>query len=321
MRLTRFGFHGLVFYLVMLGAFYASPYSNLFFLLLGFLTILGAAGVWSGWRNLRGVAASLADLEPVPSGATVEVPLELRAPDPARFQVAAHLELAGGQVLEGRADLVAGRASITLRAAGLARGAHAVEHAVLESTHPLGFVRALRAFEAPRELLVYPAPRGELDGRSAHGLLDELLGRGEPGAGDLQPSGLRDHRAGEGPRGIHWRASARRGRLVVQEWEGGLGQGLEVVLDRRCAPAELEEALATVSALVHVARESKETLRLHSQDLAATYGEGHRPWAEALRFLACAEALPADGPPPPPTSPGVARLPRAAVPAEGRARV
>ena len=44
MRPTRFGIKSVVFYLVMLGAFFAAPYSNLFFLLLAFLTLAGAFG-------------------------------------------------------------------------------------------------------------------------------------------------------------------------------------------------------------------------------------------------------------------------------------
>ena len=69
---------------------------------------------------------------------------------------------------------------------------------------------------------------------------------------------------GDSLRAVHWRATARRGRLVVREWEAAGGQGLEVVLDRRCAPAELEEALEALSALVHVARARKGSLRVRT---------------------------------------------------------
>ena len=74
MRLTRFGFQGVAFYLVMFGAFFATPYSNLFFLLLGFLTLLGAFSVVAAYRNLGGVTGAVPELRPVPSGADVAVP-------------------------------------------------------------------------------------------------------------------------------------------------------------------------------------------------------------------------------------------------------
>ena len=311
MRLTRFGFQGLLFYLVMLGAFFAAPYSNLFFLLLGFLTLVGMIGGLAAVKNLRGVTASLVELPPVPSQTGIQVPMQLQAKRPPRFQIAAQLQLAGGRELRGVVDLLDGNASLSLHAEGLARGGYAIEGACIDSSYPFGILRVQRAFQAPDELIVYPAPEGMLEGRSMAETLDELLGPGDPGVEDLQPSSLRDHREGEGVRGIHWRASARRGRLVVQEWEGGSGQGLEVVLDRRCPADQLEHALATLSAMVHVARTNKETLRIHSQELSATFGEGQRPWPEALRFLAMAEALPEGALAPPSTSPAVARLPRA----------
>ncbi len=311
MRITRFGLQAIVFYVTMLGAFFAAPYSNLFFLLLGFLTLLGLFGLLAARRNLRGVEAVLPELPPQPTDAGSPLPVAVEAPGAARLQVAARVELAGGRELFGQVEWVRGRATLLLGAPALPRGCYAVERALLESSHPFGLVRMRRPFEAPGELIVYPAPREQLDGRSGVEALDELLGRADPGAGNLQPASLRDHREGDGMRGIHWRASARRARLVMQEWEGGTGQGLEVALDRRCTPDALDEALATISALVSLARTNKETLRVHSQGLSATYGDGHQPWREALRFLASAEALPAGSPPPPSTSPAVVRLPRA----------
>lgn len=311
MRFTRFGFFGLVFYALMVGAYFLSPYSNLFFLLLAFLTILGLSGVNGAVRNLRGVRASLVELPPVPALRPIEVPIELRARPGTRFQIDAVLELAGGERVEGRADLLEGSARLLLRASGLPRGVHRIERARIASSHPLGFFRLYRTFEAPSELVVHPAPAGLAPGRTADTLLDELLGSGGAAAGDFQPAGLRDHRPEDGPRGIHWRASARRGALVAQEWEGVRGQGLEVVLDRRCDPEELERALEAVSAMVHLARTNKETLRLHTQGVSATFGEGQRPWAEVLRVLAEASTLPTDGPAPPSVSPSVVRLPRA----------
>ena len=315
MRPTRFGVQGGVFYLVMVVAFYSAPYSNLFFLLLSFLTLLGLEGLRSAWRNLRDVTAEVGELDPVPTGGSVRLPLELRAPAPVRMQVAAALRLVDGTELRGRVDLLDERAGLNLTGTPRSRGVYPLAGGRIESTHPFGLARMLRRFEASGELVVYPAPRVLLEGRSAAEVLDEILGQGQPGGADLQPTNLRDHRPGDGLRRIHWRATARRSRLVVTEWEGGSGQGLEVVLDRRCAPDELETALETISAMVHLGRSNKETLRIHSQDLAATFGPGQRPWADALRFLATATTIPAGDVSPPPASSSVARLPHRGEPA------
>ena len=99
---------------------------------------------------------------------------------------------------------------------------------------------------------------------------------------------------------------------MVKEYEGGGGDGLEVLIDRRCDAEILEEALSIVSAVIGLARTNKEVLAIHSQGLQATFGEGHLPWYDALHFLAGADALAADAPPPPPVSPSVPRLPQLA---------
>ena len=311
MRPTRFGLQSLVFYLAMLGAFFAAPYSNLFFLLLGFITLLGALGIWATPRNLRHVTAALGPLPTVPSGTGICVPVRLHAPRPTRFQVGVRLRLGGGRELTAEAELLDETATVALRGAPLPRGCYPIERARVESAHPFGLFRAQRAFDAPDELIVYPAPCAVPEGRSAVEAFGQLLGCAHPGSGDLQPASLRDHRDGDGVRRVHWRASARRQRLVVQECEGGASEGLEIVLDRRCGADELEESLATISALIEVARTSKETLRIHSQDLSQTYGDGQCAWVEALHFLARAQPLPDHAAAPPPTSPNVARLPRA----------
>lgn len=311
MRLTAFGFKGVLFYLALVLAFFATPYSNLFFLLIGFLTLQWVLSVHWTLRNARGVTATIAAIEPGPAGSSLACSARIRAGGRTRFQLAVELELESGERAVGQADVVDGEADVLVRLPPLPRGVHGLRGARLVSSYPLGLLAVRRALEAPDEIIVYPAPAALAEARSTGEALAEALGERSSGAGDLQPAGLRDHREGDEPRAIHWRATARRGSLVVKEFEGGGGAGLELLVDRRCAPDVLEEALSVVSAVVLLAREHKELLVLHSQGLQATFGAGHRPWREALRFLAAATALPADGPAPPPVSPGVTRLPHA----------
>jgi len=317
MRFTRFGIHGGLFTSAMFVAFYGSPYSNLFFLLLGFLTLTGVLGVLGARRNLQGVRAHSPAFEPIPSETPVRVELPVTVEARTRFDVRARIKLTGAPELRGRAPVLERRAALALTAPPLPRGRHAVEAAELESAYPFGLLRFVRAFEAPRELLVYPRPLEELAGVTLRDARTALAARPDQSAGDLQPAGLRDHTERDGLRSVHWRASARRGRLVVQEWEGGSGDGLQVLLERRSAPGRFEEALATLSALGQLAKVAKEPLRLETQGLSATFGEGQRPWRELLEILATVDTLPEDGPPPPAASPDVIRLPRAAQRAHG----
>ncbi|MCP3916190.1 MAG: DUF58 domain-containing protein [bacterium] len=310
MRLTRFGFKGVLFYATLVTAFFASPYSNLFFLLLGFLTLQWMLCVLWTRANMRGVRASIPDIEPMPAGAGGVVHARVETTG-TRFQVQVELQTdAGAQA--GQAEVVRGEASVAIRIPPLPRGLHSLASARVTSSYPLGLLAVHRPVSAPPELVVYPTPIELASARSSSEALADVIGDSATGAGDLQPSGLRDHHEGDEVRAIHWRATARRGSLVVKEFEGGGGDGLELVLDRRCGAEELEEALSIVTAIVQLARSNKEVLVLHSQDLSATFGAGHRPWNEVLHFLAGADALPQTGPAPPPVSPSVTRLPLAA---------
>lgn len=312
MRLTSFGFQSLAFYAVILGAFFLTPYSNPFFLLLGFLTGLGSVAFFAARRNLGGVDITVDAVDPVPNGQAIRIPAHLTCKSRLRFGVTAVLELESGERLRGRVNLLDGSAKIFLQGEDLPRGRYIARRLWLESDHPGGIFRARRAVPTQAEILVYPAPLGFAEERSTTEALGDLLGSTETGAGDLNPAGLRDHRDEDGVRNIHWRASARRGRLVVQEWEAGVSQGLEVLLDRRCTLEDLEYALSTISAMVLHGRSNKEVLRIYSQDLCASFGEGQQAWQEALRFLAEADALATNAPAPPSASPAVTRLPNPA---------
>ncbi len=316
-RLTRFGIKAAVFYTAIVTTYFAAPYSNLFFLLLAFLTLQWIVCAVGTHRNFAGISAELRQPEPVPAGAAAAVRARIVAPGRARFGIVVELELADGTRASAQVAVVDGEAELAVPLGTLPRGVHALRRATVSSTFPFGLLVARRTLAADVDVVVFPRPAELVDARSRAEALAEMLGERASGPGVLQPAGLRDHRTGEELRGVHWRASARRGSLVVREWEGGGGEGLEVVIDRRCDEATLERALAVASAMVALARENKELLAIASQGLDATYGDGHEPWARALRFLAGAGALDAQGPPPPPKSPGVTRLPQALLAATG----
>ena len=312
MRLTVFGVKALLFYAAIFGAYFAAPYVNLFFLLLAFLSIQWCLAAFWTWRNVRGIEATVGEIAAIAAETATTIEGGLHIANGTRFNVEITLRLAGGQQISGSAVVLRGDSRVAIAVPPLPRGIHKVEATTVASTYPLGLIRRSIAVEGPAEIIVHPRPASIMDAatRTAEDLVRELMGSSVQGAGDLQPSGLREHRDGEALRSVHWRASARRGRLVVREWEGGLEQGLEVVLDRRCGAEELEQALSELAAIVVVAREAKEVLGIRTQGRTATFGDGHEPWADALRLLAEVDVLAEDGPAPPATSPAVLRLPR-----------
>lgn len=314
---TLFGARVLLFYAVVVAAYFAAPYENLFFLLLAFLSVQQLlAFAWS-WRSLRGVSVVFDDMQAVMAGAEAMVTATLHAARGRRCDVNVGLRIAATAGLtrkarvSGHIEVLRDRQCVVIQIPPLPRGIHAVERVTLASTWPFGLWRRSLRVAGPREIVVYPQPATMTHtARTGKDAVRELIGASLSGAGDMQPSSLRDRREGDSPRAVHWRASARRGRLVVLEWEGGGGDGLEVVLDRRCEPQQLEDALAELTAIVMLARAGKETLSMRSQGLAMVCGDGHEPWERALRFLAAAQPLDDGAAAPPPTSPAVLRLPR-----------
>ena len=315
MRLTRFGFHSALFYAALLGAFYASPYSNLFFLLVAFLTLQWALSPFWTHRNLRGLQLRVSGADPLPAGSKSELEVQARGgvSRRPRFQVELVLHLEGGTQVRSEFAVLRPGEALSIQVPEMPRGVYRVVAAEARSTYPFGLLRARVRVDAPHELVVFPRPVELVEAQTAAQALSETLGRPAALGDAMQPSGLREHRDGDDPRSVHWRASARRGTLVVREWEGSAGQGLEVVLDRRCQADELEDALEILSAVVVLARTHKEVLALHSQDLSASFGEGHRSFPEAQRFLAGADLRPAGSAAPPPVSPSIPRLPRASL--------
>jgi len=308
-RPTGLGVKTALFYLLLVAAFFAAPYANLFFLLLSFLTLLGVADLLAARANLTGATGRVEAAEPMPAGAGGSLAAIVHTPR-RRWVVGVEVELENGVKLGAALAETTGEAKLILDVPPLARGVYRVRSARLVSTWPLGLWKARRNVPAPAEIIVYPAPSALATSRGAGGGVGELYDMLGAAHGYLQPSELREYRPGDELRLVHWKASARRGTLVIKEWEGGTGSGHEVLIDLRAKGEELEEGLSAVSALARAAKEQKEVLTVHSQGLSATFGASHRPWRELLRFLAVARPLPADGPPPPVVSPAVLRLPR-----------
>jgi uncharacterized protein (DUF58 family) len=94
---------------------------------------------------------------------------------------------------------------------------------VVAGTDALGLVTMSRSYETePAEITVLPAPIAlsiELPHAASWGINEVELGRSR-GAG-IEPRGIREYVAGDPLRHIHWRTSAKRGTLLVKEFEAG----------------------------------------------------------------------------------------------------
>jgi uncharacterized protein (DUF58 family) len=136
------------------------------------------------------------------------------------------------------------------------RGRHRFTGFRISTRFPFGFIRKSRDIEAPADVLVYPAlvpvPETIIRAGLAEAGRNQTPSRSR--SGDFH--GLREFRTGDDPRDVHWRTSARRGRLVVRECEEETGRTVLLVLEnpRPGEDVELTKAFeAAVSLTASVA--------------------------------------------------------------------
>ncbi|MDL5366468.1 DUF58 domain-containing protein [Xanthomonas sp. NCPPB 2654] len=247
------GFLALLLGAMLLGAL---NYNNNPALLLAML--LGAAAIASAIMahlQLSGLRLDALSAEPVAAGTPLRLRLALAADDARQrrgLRVAhagrhTYLDLHGDGGSEADLDLPTER-----------RGWLDLQRIRISTTQPLGLLRAWAWFWPDTPLLVYPQP--ESDGPPLP------CGDGTPTQTRLHALGeelhqLRPYRAGDAPRAISWKHSARRDTLLVREYERPIG--VDVVLDWRTLPAlPYERRIARLARWVNEAERDGRRYRL-----------------------------------------------------------
>ena len=113
----------------------------------------------------------------------------------------------------------------------------------ISTRFPLGLIRHSRVIEGDEVLLVQP-PLGQLNRQGAQILRENMAGSQRAQRQGLLEAdfyGLRDWRPGDSRRWIHWRTSARRGTLVVRQFEQRRSQDLALLVDLWQPPAAGKE--------------------------------------------------------------------------------
>ena len=128
------------------------------------------------------------------------------------------------------AEVRAGRAQrVELMHRFTRRGVHRALRVTATTTRPFGLVRAQADLDLPIDVVALPRPlplafSDPPPGRSELERVEATC------AGDEDYYALRDWRVGESPRRIHWKSSARRGRLVRLETRRRAARPAVVVL-------------------------------------------------------------------------------------------
>jgi len=291
-RPTHFGVKSLLFLTAIIGAFYAAPYVNLFFLLLAFFGLHWVLCIWWTYANLRGVEVHIEDPGPLQAGAAARAGWSVLG-ERRRFGLILNVEFESGAVGSGRLAFTGGDARAVIQFPALDRGVYRARKVTVSSTYPFGLLTRTVSLAVSPELHVYPEPTAATPGRLAHDVAAADATSNLYGAqGRTMPAGLRPRIEGEALRHVHWRASARRGSLVVNEWESDRAEEQAFLLDRRCAGSVFEQRLSSAAGAVTEAKHRGSAVRLVSQGLDQTYTGSGVHWDEALRFLAGAAPLP-----------------------------
>ncbi|HEY2031744.1 MAG TPA: DUF58 domain-containing protein [Myxococcales bacterium] len=277
--------------------------NNLLFLILGLLlSSIVVSGILSeqslkGIRIERRLPASAAAGEPALIGLCARN-TKKRAPS---FSL--ELRERGGHV-RGRGFLIflaAGEtAEVAYPFAPVRRGRYRFEQLEVATRAPFGLFEKSRPIDADAEIVVFPrkvpAPVFEVSSLAREGEKPEdRVGLG------LEVHGLRDHRAGEDARSIHWRSTARHGRLIGIDREQERRLRICVVFDHRGLSGEpLERAVERAAAVVsrEIDTGAEVSLALAGQHLPAAAGDAQL--RAALRMLALLEPADAATPSPRP---------------------
>ena len=266
---------------------------------------VAAAVLARAWVGLTGGPhVALRTLPPFAhAGERVRVLVELRPLEGARSGRAAFREAGGGPVCALRPHTAGGLRSLrgSYELGPLERGLLELGPAELVREDPFGLARRVDVTRGSTALTVL-APPLELSEPVLGSDGDVAFARHGLRSGGHELHGVREHQPGESLRGVHWPATAHRGRLMVKELDDPAGDELAVVLDARASAevggppdSSFELALAAADALVRQAHADARRVRL-----VVAGGEGEPACAferSAVRRL-LARARPAGERPP-----------------------
>ncbi len=194
------------------------------------------------------------------------------------------------------------------------RGRHLFARLEVATRSPFGLFEKARPFDAPGELIVFPraVEPPELPARAQGSEGEEPLARAGLG---FELHGLREYRPGEDARAIHWRSSARAGRLLSIEREEERRRRLCIVCDARGVTGiALETMLENAAALFQRALDEGAQVSLALPGATLPPATGAIARRSGLTMLALFEA--AQGLPAPEIGPGLEMIavPMIAVP-------
>jgi uncharacterized protein (DUF58 family) len=282
--------------------------NNLLFLLLG--AMLGVITV-SGWLSEQAIRAVRVERH-LPRAVTAGQELRIA------YEVANHKKRLPSMAVEILDGVLPGRAFLPHVAAGSrarARSANTLERrgvyplltVTLSTSFPFGMFRKERDLDVPGEIVVWPRTDRPVRITSQGGGRVPRSGAGAKGAhghrGEYRS--LRAYRAGDDPRDIHWRSSARLRDPVLREYERDGAETRWICLDLASDPGDpAEVAVEAAASLAAEAMGEGRSFALVAGATVVDPGEGAGQLERVLDVLARASFSPGAPFPDPPVDPG-----------------
>ena len=255
--------------------------------------LLGGAATASivhAFRNLLGLSVRPGRCEPVFAGEAAGFRLLIDNPRAAR-RPALRLR-ARGQTSAFELGPAA-ESTVLLACPTTRRGRLGIGRTIIETTWPLGLIRAWTVLVPEVDCIVHPAPEIDPpplpeDGAGGTGTGDRVRD------GDDDFAGLRAHRAADSPRHVAWKALARGGPMLTKQYAAA--QGGDVLLDWSALPTHLDEEQRLSRLTAWVLRADQDGRRygllLPQTHIAPELGRDHRD--RCLRELALFGIAPED---------------------------
>ena len=171
------------------------------------------------------------------------------------------------------------------------RGLYQFQGFRISTKFPFGLFRKSTRSKAPSEVLVFPSthavslppPRGQLLGDNQ----SNTVGR----RGEF--FGLREYRDGDDRRSIHWRSTAREGKLLVREYEDESQRRITLLIDNALPETRgeaeeqaLENAISLCASLAQAYLERGYALRLIGRGTMVPFASGDMQTQRVMRALA-----------------------------------
>jgi len=190
-----------------------------------------------------------------------------------------------------------GNVEVRLDILAYRRGPLVLTGGCLARTDPFGLVRSFSRTTAPQTVLVlprrYPLPPLSLPGQTQYqrGGVSLAAGVGE----SEEFVALREYRRGDSLRRVHWRSAARRGQLIVKEYQDEHFVRHALVLDTFCEASQdalFEEAVAVAASFACTVPDQDSLLDLlfvGPKTVCVTSGRGVGHVQQMLEVLAAVQ--------------------------------